>query len=173
MDELIYPLLDKLSIAWMTGSFLDVHESFVTQIIKSKIYTAIESIEEDANAEPCYLIYLQPKEKQELSLLYLHFILKSKGCKVINLGGEVNINDLRYSIESCSPHYVFTILNEEIENMPLQQYLNEITDNIGSTKLLLTGYQTLTPGITWPENSIILNNLEDTLDFVESSVKVN
>jgi len=131
MEDLIYPLLDKLGMAWMSGSFLDVHESFVTQIIKAKILYCTEKISEQANSTPCFMIYLPPNEKQELSLLYLHYILKNKGCKIINLGNEVNNKDLTYAIETCQPDYVFTILNEEIptllttlENYPINRLLN-------------------------------------------------
>lgn len=167
MNELIYPLLDKLSLAWMAGSFLEVHESFVTQIIKSKILAAIEAIKCEPNADPSYLIYLPPNEKQELSLLYLHYILKHNGCKVINLGSEVNLNDLRYAIETCKPNYVFTILNENISNMPLQNYVDQICEELGDAKMIVTGYQTLTAGINWPKKVVVIKNLEETLEFIK------
>jgi len=169
MNELIYPLLDKLSLAWMAGSFLEVHESFVTQIIKSKILAAIENIKCEPKAHPSYVIYLPPNEKQELSLLYLHYILKDNGCKVINLGNEVNLNDMRYAIETCKPDYVFTILNENITNMPLQNYIDQICEELGESKMLVTGYQTLTAGINWPKEVLVLKNLEETLKFIKNN----
>lgn len=169
MMEIIYPLLDKLSIAWLAGSFLEVHESYVTQIIKSKILASTESLEDKHDNSPCYIVFLTPGEKQELSLLYLHFILKSNNCKVVNLGNEVNLNDLNYAIETCKPDYVFTILNEDIKNMPLQNFTDQISQNLGNATLLLTGYQTLTPGVKWPKNVEILKDLEETLKFIKQS----
>lgn len=78
MSQVVYPLLDKLSLAWLAGSFQSAHESFVTQIIKSKIQYSIEKLKEECKFEPRFLIYLPKAEKQELSLLYLHFLLKKK-----------------------------------------------------------------------------------------------
>ncbi len=41
MDEIIYPFLDKLSIMWVAGSVRGVHEAFVTNIIKSKLFSKL------------------------------------------------------------------------------------------------------------------------------------
>ena len=169
MMDLIYPLLDKLSIAWLAGSFLEVHESYVTQIIKSKILFCTEQIEAKPEHQPTYLVFLTPGEEQELSLLYLHYMLKVNGCKVINLGNGVNLGDLNYAIDACKPDYVFTIINQEIKNMPLQNFVDVIAQGLGDAKLLLTGYQTLTPGITWPKNVQILKDLEQTLKHIKES----
>ncbi len=170
MEDLIYPLLDKLSIAWMSGSFLDVHESFVTQIIKSKIHFCTENIKEQPLAKPSFLCYLPPNEKQELSLLFFNYILRANGCKTINLGNEVNYKDLKYAIETCNPDFVFTIINEEITNMPLQNYLDQIKEDLGTAQLLLTGFQTMTPGIVWHDNIKVLESLKETMDYIRNLV---
>lgn len=167
MEDLIYPLLDKLSIAWMSGSFLDVHESFVTQIIKAKILFCTESIKELPSDKPSFVCYLPPNEKQELSLLFFNYVLRSNGCKTINLGNDVNHKDLKYAIETCKPDFVFTIINEEITNMPLQNYLDQVKEDLGSAQLLLTGFQTMTPGILWPDKITVLESLKDTIDYIK------
>ncbi len=171
MNELIYPLLDKLSVAWMTGSFLHVHESFVAQVIKSKILTATEAIQAKRTAKPSYIIYLPPSEKQELSLLYLHYMLKASSCKVINLGCDINLSDLTFALDTCKPDFLFTILNEEIFNLPMQSYIDQINEHLGSTQMLLTGYQTLNPKIQWPEKVKILQSLTQTLEFIKKQAK--
>jgi len=68
MMELIYPLLERLSMAWLTGSFKGAHESFVTQKIKLKIHACTQALENRTDFSPKFLIYLPIGEKQELSL---------------------------------------------------------------------------------------------------------
>jgi len=171
MTEVIYPLLDKLSIAWMAGSFLDVHESFVTQVIKSKILKKTESLPDGPNLKPSYVIYLPVNEKQELSLMYLHYLLKKSGCKVINLGNDVNLNDVIFAIKTCTPDYVFTIFNQEIKNMPFQNYIDQISQELAESTLLITGFQTLSPTLKWPSKVRILKDLEQTQKFIKESTK--
>lgn len=169
MKEVIYPLLDKLSVAWLTGSFQQSHESFVTQVIKSKILHATEQLEEENNFSPCYLIYLPKGEKQELSLVYLHYLLKFNNCKVINLGLDVEQQDLRLAIDSIKPEYIFTIINEEMENISLQNYVNELCSVNDNSTILITGYQAVAKNIEWPTNGVKLNDLKETIDFIEKS----
>lgn len=167
MMDLIYPLLDKLNIAWMAGSFLEVHESYVTQVIKAKLLCRTEMLDDNPDFSPAYIIYIPEGEKQELSLLYLHYILKAKGCKVINLGTEVNLDDVIFSVETVKPDFVFTIMNQELGNMPFQNYIDHISEALGDAKLLITGYQTLSPSISWPTNVKVVKDLDQTKKFIK------
>lgn len=167
MHRVLYPLLDKLSIAWLAGSFTGVHESFVTQVIKSKLLHAIEMIKEDSMDGPHYLIYLAPGEKQELSLLFLHFLLKKNNCKVTNLGSEISLNDLLLAITSLKSDYLFTIINEENPLMSMQTYVKHITEIMGDSKFLITGYQAVTAKVTWTDQIIPLKNLADSIEYIK------
>jgi len=169
MNDLIYPLLDKLGIAWLAGSFLSVHESFVTQIIKAKIIKSIEEVHMDKKVAKKYMIFQPPGEKQELSLLYFHYILKRNNCQVINLGSEVILNDVLFAYESCHPDYIFTILNEEFIHMPLQNYLDQLTENMKENQFLISGFQTVTSTVKWPNQVKILSTLQDSIDFVKAN----
>lgn len=171
MKGIIYPLLDKLSLAWLAGSFTGIHESFVAQIIRSKVLHCTEDLEDIIDSRPIYVIYLPMGEEQELSLLFLHFLLKKNKCKVINLGTEVNLQDIILAINKCKPDYLFTILNEETTQMPLQTYITKITESLGDSKLLVTGYQGVTAKINWPDNVVQLQNLEESLEYIKKSRK--
>jgi len=169
MEELIYPLMDKISLAWLAGSFQGAHESFVTQIIKSKIQKEIESLDEETDFHPQYLIYLTEGEKQELSLLYMHFLLKKNKCKVVNLGNDITMVDVIASIQTLQPKFVFSIFNEEVNNSSFQNYVKQICKNLTSGKFILTGYQPTVLNIDWPENTLILKTLKETIDFIQTN----
>ena len=169
MDELIYPLMDKISLAWLAGSFQGAHESFVTQIIKSKIQKEIESLDEKTDFNPKYLIYLTEGERQELSLLYMHFLLKKNKCKVINLGNDITMVDVIASIQTLKPKFVFSIFNEEINKSSFQNYVKQICKNLNSGKFILTGYQPTVLNIDWPENTLVLKTLKETIDFIQTN----
>ncbi len=169
MNQVIYPLLDKLSVAWLAGSFQEVHESFVSQIIKSKILYATELLKEENDFKPKYLIYLPKGEKQELSLLYLNFLLKQNRCKVINLGIDIHLKDVILAHKSCKPEYVFTIINEELNNISFEDYVNELCNVIEDNTFVITGYQAVVHKIQWPTNVKRLKDLKETIAFIEST----
>ena len=166
MHELIYPLLDRLAIAWMVGSFKAMHESYVMQIIRSKIKMCIERIEESSEASPSILIYLTQGESQILSLLYIHYVLKKQNYKVINLGENIKIDDLNEAISVVKPDYLFSIFNTQISDLDLQSYSDALNIDPERTKLILTGYQVASKTVKWSEETIIFKTLRETIEFL-------
>lgn len=169
MHNLIYPLLDKIGLAWLAGSFQGVHESFVTQIIKSKIQRCIEELPDSKDFTPKYVIYLAEGEKEELSLLYLHYILKKQECAVVNLGTEVGLRDVILSSNTIQPDFIFTILNKDIPRQTFQNYVDQISSNLKDSQMLITGYQAVAQMIDWPNNINILKDLSETVEFIRNS----
>ena len=172
MSAVIYPFLEKVGMAWLAGSFTQVHEAFVIQIIKSKLLAAIESIDDSPSYENKYVIYLPNQEQQELSLLFFHYLLKKNGNRVINLGLGTNISDVIFAIDTVKPDYVFTIINEGQTSPPLQNYINQLSANRGNATLLMTGYLVIASNhISWPEGLIRLSSLSEAIEFITSKSK--
>jgi len=171
MEDIIYPLLDKLSIAWMAGSFVDVHESFITQIIKAKIYAEINKVEVSKTSQnKNFLLFLPPNEQQELSLIYLHYLLIKNGCSVINLGTNVSIEDVKFAVQKTAVNFIFTMINEEIGEMSLATYIGYLRDSNVDTKVMLAGYQTLNPEIVWSDKLLKMEDLSSTLDYILTAI---
>lgn len=171
MSVVIYPFLEKLGMAWLAGSFTQVHESFVIQIIKSKILASIEAIDDMPSYKSKYIIYLPDQEQQELSLLFFHYLLKKNGNRVVNLGTGVNISDATYAINTINPDYVFTIINEGETLLPLKSYVDQLYANRGNATLLMTGHQVITANIVWPEDIIRLSSLSEAIKYVTGGEK--
>lgn len=170
MSSVIYPVLDKLSMAWLAGSFTYVHEAFVIQIIKSKILASIEALDDLADYSNKYVIYLADQEQQELSLLFFHYLLKKNGNRVINLGTGINLSDVGFSINAVQPDYVFTIINEGNTSIPLENYTEQISSQLGDATLLLTGYHVIVSDhLNWPDNVVRLSSLMEALNFVNDA----
>ncbi len=167
MNTLIYPLLDKLHLAWLSGSFLNVHESFVSQIIRSKIILSTEKLPISKNTNKKLMIYLPPGEKQELSLLYIHYILKKSGCSVVNLGCDVILNEVIAAKESCQPDYILTMINQDVNNLPVKNYVSELDSGAGKCKILLTGFKALSLGSDLPDSVTTFSELKEIKVLIE------
>ena len=166
MEEVIFPLLDKLGELWMSGCIKPVHEVFVSEIIKRKIIKAIDNIPINTDITvPHFLIYLPKDENSVLSLLYLHFKLKREGLRVTNLGKGVSKEMI---IETCSiidPKYLVIFANESFSEGQLAPYLNDLCKNINGTNVLLTGYQPIQQNIKSTRKVRVLSSLEQILEY--------
>ena len=160
MDDIIYPFLDRLSAMWFTGSIKGVHENFVSYIIRRKLSVVIDGIDIEPTLPSC-IIYLPEEETQELSLLYLHYVLKMKGYNVVNLGTNVASIDVLEAQRVLDAKYVFTFFNDSFTNTPLQPYIENLSKHLPSCKLYISGFQTINQQLTLPSNVFVLNNISD------------
>ncbi|MEE9372733.1 MAG: MerR family transcriptional regulator [Saprospiraceae bacterium] len=143
MLEVIYPLLDKLGMMWMTGSVKPIHENFVFQLIKRKCIVELDKLEVQTSAPKKFLMFLPEGENNELSFLFLHYIIKHRGHKVVDLGTNVNIDDIFNGGLLCQPDYILTLIDKTMNTGTYSGYIEVLTANTGESKLLLSGLQVL------------------------------
>jgi len=168
MLEIIYPFLDKLSVLWLTGSINPVQENFMSYLIRQKIVVAIDN-EPLVNGKDVnrFLIYLPEGEKQELSMLFMHYLLKSRGNHVIYVGQDITLTDLKDASNIYKPDYIFTMITETFSKEPLQQYIDRLAENLTGSQLLLSGYQVVTQAVKLPERVKVLGSLDQTMKFLD------
>lgn len=169
MLEVVYPFMEKLSLLWLTGSVKPVQENFITQLIRNKLIAAIENEPLTGNRKaPKLILYLPRDEQQELSLLFMHYLLRKRGFQVINLGANLALIDLKDACHIHHPDFVFTVLSETFNREPIQRYLDNLRDAAPGSKLLLTGYLVASQSTRTPDNTIILSSIDDTIEFLDS-----
>lgn len=168
MLDVVYPFLEKLSLLWLTGSIKPVQENFITQLIRNKLIAAIENkpLSNDRKA-PKFILYLPRDEQQELSLLFMHYLLKNRGFQVINLGANLALIDLKDACQIHHPDFVFTVLSETFNREPIQRYLENLRNSAPDSRLLLTGYLVATQSLRTPENATVLSSIDDTIEFLD------
>jgi len=167
MLELVYPFLDKLRLLWLTNSISPAHEKFVGQIIRRKLMCAVDNAVPKTDT-PVFLLYSPEGEMQELTLLFIQYLLRSRGMNVVYLGANVAIGDLRDACHALKPNYVFTILQEPLPRHPIQTYVDSVVQAINGSELLLTGQQFFVGPVKLPPNAVVLNGLPGTLQFLDS-----
>lgn len=169
MNNVVYPLLDKLSMMWVAGSVKGVHENFVSNIIRKKTIVEIDKLNKsDLTRTSRCLIYLPENESHELSLLFLHYLLVKHKVKVINLGAGVPLIDVLEGKNIFKPGYIFTIFNDSFSETPLQPYINELARNARDARILISGFQTASQQLDLPSNVAILNSIAQVKEFIES-----
>lgn len=169
MKEIIYPFLDKLSLLWLTGSIHPVQENFMSYLIRQKIIVAIDNEPfPSGNETRKFIIYLPEGESQELSLLFMHYLIKSRRHQVVYLGQNTSLTDLQDACSIHQPDFVFTMISETYSKQPVQKYIDKVAAIIPSCKLLLSGYQVVAQDVASTNNILVLHSLDDSLNFLNS-----
>jgi hypothetical protein len=104
----------------------------------------------------------------ELSLLFLHFLIVKRGFKVINAGGDMDLYDVIEVLEIVKPDYVYTIINEMSDPTELQKYCNELSEEFQDCTVYLSGISVgHLSSSTMPSNIRLMSSSEDTVTMLE------
>lgn len=169
MIEVFQPFLDKLSLLWLTGSVNPVQENFISYLIRRKIICAIDN--EPLVSDPqvkTFLVFLPEGERQELSVLFMHYLLRARRFRVIYLGQDISLRDLHDVQQIHQPDFVFTMITETFSKEPLRPYLGKLAHLFPKSRLLLSGYQVIAQKIGNDENIQVLKSLPETIEFLDA-----
>ena len=167
MLELIFPFLEKLGLVWMTGTLKPAQEQFMSCLIRRKITAQIDATPAPDEPRGVFLLYPPGGERQELSLLFMHYLVRSRGFRTIYLGSDVSVIDLVDACEIHQPDYFYTMISESFNRTPIRNYVRSLTEQFPKTTLLLSGYQPVAQGVPSSARVQVLKSLEETIRYVD------
>ncbi|MGZ3881190.1 MAG: MerR family transcriptional regulator [Flavisolibacter sp.] len=103
ITEIIFYFLEKVGILWHTNHILPVQEHIVSNIVRQKILSAIDSLPLVNKHEPVFLLFLPEEEHHEMGLLFVYYLLRKKKMPVIYLGSSVPLKDVQFLFEHKAP----------------------------------------------------------------------
>ncbi|WP_020604019.1 MerR family transcriptional regulator [Spirosoma spitsbergense] len=164
MIHIIYPFLNRIGVLWVTDTVGPAQEHFITNLIRQKLIVAIEENRRNQRANgDKYLLFLPEGEYHEISLLFANYIISARSNKVIYLGQNLPFNELKLVYERHKPDYIFTVLTSSLSNHNVQPYVNRLAATFPDTQILLTGYQVVGQDIDTPDNTKIINQINDLI----------
>jgi MerR family transcriptional regulator, light-induced transcriptional regulator len=172
MMEVVHPFLDKLSLLWLTGSIHPAQENFMAYLIRQKIIVAIDALPMPTGDHvKKYLLYLPEGETHELSLLFMHYLLKSRRNKVIYIGQNISPDDVRDAYNIHKSDFVYTMITETFARQPVSRYIDGIASALPDAKLLVSGYQVIAQKIETHNNVVVLKSLQETISYLDSQMR--
>jgi MerR family transcriptional regulator, light-induced transcriptional regulator len=166
--NLIYPFLVKVGTLWQTGSVGPAQEHFFTELIRQKLYVAIESIKREYSAEAKTFVVFNPEnEYHDISPLFAHYILKNRGHKVHYFGQSLPFADLEFVVNKVKPQAIFTAFTNSYRFADLQAYINKMAVRFQHVDIMITGSQVIGQGLDLPENVRILTQIQDLINIAD------
>lgn len=167
MIHIIYPFFTKIGLMWQTGSINPAQEHFISNLVRQKLIVAIDGqyniVPENAKK---FLLFLSEGELHELSLLFAHYVVKSRRQKSIYLGQWLPLQDLEQIYKSHKPNYLITVITSIPKEFSIQQYVLLLGKKFPDAKILISGYQVVGQDLELMPNTVIFNKIDDLIDFV-------
>lgn len=163
MIHIIYPFLNRIGTLWVTGSVGPAQEHFITNLIRQKVIVAIDGQSKQSVTGKKYLLFLPEGEFHEISLLFSNYIIRARSNKVVYLGQSLPFEELAYAYERHKPDYLFTVITSHPSNHEVQPYVNRLAKTFPDSQILITGYQVVGQDIDSPDNTTIINQINDLI----------
>ena len=139
ISQIIFPYLEKIGILWVTNHINPAQEHLVTNIIRQKLIVGIQNINSPVKIDKSVLLFLPEGEFHELSLLFMNYLLKSKGVSTIYLGCSISVNDIEYIVKLKNPDYLYTHLTSSGSKFNLEKFISSISKKFTDIPVIISG----------------------------------
>ncbi len=166
INEVVFPFLEKIGILWVTNNVNPAQEHLVTNIIRQKLIVGIDTTVSQVKSEKTALLFLPEGEFHELGLLYVYYLLKNRGLKVLYLGAHVPLADLEFIVKAKKPDYIYTHLTALGFSFNIERFLNNVHSRIKDIPVLVSGPVTLTYKKSTPPNFHFKKSLLEVKEYI-------
>ncbi len=141
-EEIVLKALDRVGVLWLTGTINPAQEHFLSNLVRQKIISNIDSISVPSNPnKKRFTLFLPEGELHEIGLLYAYFLLKKRGHNVLYFGQQTPLESVIESEKlQKSDFLLISMVAPLIEKNP-EEYLMEVKSAFPDGKILLFGKQ--------------------------------
>lgn len=163
----IYPLIVKIGFMWATDSLMPTEEHFMTNLIRQKLYTAIDSLPVAKEGSESWLLFLPFDEYHEIGLLYANYLLKQQGKKVYYFGANLPLDALLKTAEKICPTNALLFIVHFSDTAKIQSYLDAIAQsNFIKKNIFISGNQKMLDNIDLSSKIVRVNTIEALKEYI-------
>ena len=124
--RILYPLLVRIGLMWTCDTIPAAREHFISNCIRKKLFTAIDSLPPPAKDARTWLLFLPENEFHEIGLLLACYLIRLSGENAVYLGGNLPFQSLSGAIEEIKPAclLLFMVHHDLPEN--IDQYMMDL-----------------------------------------------
>jgi DNA-binding transcriptional MerR regulator len=168
LHALVFPFLEKTGILWQADRINPAQEHVVSNIIRQKIISALDSLPFSRKKEPLFLLFLPEDEHHELGLLFVYYLLKARNLPVIYLGANVPLADVFYVLQIKQPSFLYLHLTSFPGRLHFGKFLQQLSSQPVSCKILISGGVTNSYQKPVPSNVIFFQSFFQLNTYISS-----
>jgi DNA-binding transcriptional MerR regulator len=166
--ELVFPFLGRVGMMWQTGSVNPAYEHFITNLIRQKLFVAVDGQPKNISANgKKFLLFLPTHEPHEIGLLFANYLIRSKGHHTSYLGANLPMDDLNPVMSIYKADYILTVLTSAIASQTPMHVANKLSSDFPNAQILLAGHQLFQANINLPKNVRVLHAMTDLVQLLE------
>ncbi len=147
-QDVFLALLEEIGLLWQTDTIKPIHEHYIVELIKQKIYINIADLKAEIpeeDDEVLYVLFLPENEIHDIGILYLNYELLHAGKNAIYLGPSLPLSDLDYLMKIHKNLVFVSYLTISPVNTDVNEFIKSFQESVCKEKeheLLLFGQRT-------------------------------
>jgi MerR family transcriptional regulator, light-induced transcriptional regulator len=166
INQIIFPFLERIGVLWLTDHINPAQEHLVSNIIRQKLIVGTENINTHLHINKCVLLFLPEGEYHELGLLYIQYLLKSRGISTLYLGANLPLEDVEYVVQLKKPDYLYTHLTSVSSGFSFDRFLTSLTKKFENTPVIISGRLALAYEKKIPQKINFKRSLGEVMEFI-------
>lgn len=167
MLRIIYPYLEKVGMLWLTDHVIPAQEHFTSNLINRKIIMAIDSLPNQyKEGKKDVILFTPPKEHHEIPLLFIQYLLKKNGHKVIYYGTNISLKDLDAYCNVMPVTHIHFHLLTNLTSLNLDDYLNKLCEAYPTKQIVVSGPKTKEVTVN-VANVRLLRSMDELVRYTE------
>lgn len=166
ITQIIFPFLERIGILWVTNNINPAQEHLVSNVIRQKLIMGIATTNPLVRLNKEVLLFLPEGEHHELALLFLHYLLKSRGAKVWYLGANIPIKDVAFVVENKKPDYVYTHLTSLPNSVSAEKLFETLCAQLANTPIIASGQMVQQYKKKIPQQITLKKTLAEVIEHV-------
>lgn len=168
ITQIIFPFMERIGILWVTNHINPAQEHLVSNIIRQKLIVGIESVSTSVRINKTILLFLPEGEYHELGMLFMYYLLKSRGVATIYLGANVPLHDVEYVVNLKKPNYLYSHLTSVGHNFNFDKFISSITKRFAGTPIIISGVLTQSYERKIPQQINFKKTFSEVMEFVSA-----
>ncbi|SEJ54572.1 DNA-binding transcriptional regulator, MerR family [Dyadobacter sp. SG02] len=162
-EKILYPLLVRTGLMWTKDALLPAQEHFLSNLIRQKLFTAIDALPLPETSAQKWLLFLHEGEEHEIGLLFAHYLLTRAGQRAVYLGARVPYADLQAAVSNIAPTHIYTFFVSNQPDNLAPELLGQLAQDFPECRICFSG------GTDGPENEprmIHIGSIDELLDTI-------
>ena len=139
INQVIFPFLQRTGILWLTNHIHPAQEHLVMNCVRQKLIVGIEGVVTQRQINKTVLLFLPEGEHHELGLLYVYYLLKAHGARVLYLGADMPLEDIAFACQAKRPDYLYTHLTCVAGGFSVDKFLAQTARELPGVPMIVSG----------------------------------
>ena len=152
IEKVLFPTLNKIGVLWQSEEINPAQEHFFSSMVKQKMFSAIDAIQEPEKSSTRCILFLPEEEDHEIGLLYFNYLLLKGGAKTIYLGTRMPLINIIDSEKIIQPTHIIFFIIKLLPIEEIEKYIKEIAKSLPNQTIILCGNPEYNAKIKLPLN---------------------